>query len=312
MSANDQKERNFFALGTLNQISIYGEVDCGVAELAERRVREIERMMSAYTENSDIVRINQSAGETTVKIHSETLGLIKKAITFSILSDGAFDITVWPLVELWGIGRMKNRIPSGEEIEAAKSLVDYRKILLDESHCRAGLKEKGQAIDLGGIAKGYAAEEVKRILLENNVQSALINLGGNILTVGSSPDGGVWKIGIQNPLEPTGNYLGILGAENKTIVTSGSNERFFIQRGRRYHHIIDPRTGEPSQSGLLSITAVCGGSADADALTTSAFVLGPENGMKLIRLLGAEAVLVTERLDVLASEGLRNHFKLLN
>ena len=312
MSEKLHAEKSFHALGTLNNIRLFGCGEKRALDQALQRVSEIEQRMSAYLEDSDVSRINRNAGVDLVKIHPETAALIKKSITFSILSDGAFDITVRPLVELWGIGKKGNEIPPQEQIEHARSLVDYRKILLDEKSGRAGLKEKGQAIDLGGIAKGYAAEEVKRVLLENDVESALINLGGNIIAVGVQPDGRPWKIGIQNPVMPTGKYLGILSAADKTIVTSGSNERFFIKNGRRYHHIIDPRTGEPSQSGLLSITAVCGWSADADALTTSVFLLGPECGMKLIKMLGAEAVFVTEKLDVLASNGLKDNFKFIN
>lgn len=305
-------EKSFQALGTLNDIKIYGCRDGSVLDEAVSGVRQIEQRMSAFIEESDVARINRNAGEKLVRINPETVSLIKRSITFSILTDGAFDITVRPLVELWGIGGKKNVIPPQEKIEQAKRLVDYRKILLDEKTCMAGLREKGQAMDLGGIAKGYAAEEVKRVLVKNGVTSALINLGGNILTIGEQPDGQPWQIGIQNPMLPTGNFLGILSAADKTIVTSGCNERFFMTNGRRYHHILDPRTGEPSRSGLLSITAVCGESADADALTTSVFVLGPENGMKLVRMLGAEAVFVTENQEVLASNGLRNDFKFMN
>ena len=312
MLKNTFAEKSFHALGTINDIKIFEYLDKKILDWAVQRVLQIEQRMSAFIEDSDVSRINQSAGIGLVEIHPETAGLIKKSITFSILSDGAFDITVRPLIELWGIGKKGNEIPPEEKIDEARRLVDYRKILLDERTCRAGLKEKGQAIDLGGIAKGYAAEEVKRVLVENGVKSALINLGGNILIIGEQPDGQPWRIGIQNPVQPTGKYLGILSAANKTIVTSGSNERFFILNGRRYHHILDPRTGEPSQSGLLSITAVCGSSADADALTTSAFVLGPEIGMKLMNMLGADAVFVTDHLEVTASNGLRNQFEFLN
>ena len=190
--------------------------------------------------------------------------------------------------------------------------MDYRKLILEEEDHRAALIYEGQAIDLGGIAKGYAAEEVKRVLIENNVKSALINLGGNILAIGVQPDGEPWKIGIQNPMEPTGTYFGTLAVADKTVVTSGSNERFFIKDGIRYHHILDPRTGMPARSEILSVTAVCDCSTDADALTTSVFVLGPERGMELAQKLKAEMIFVTENLDVMVSNGLRGQFNLLN
>jgi thiamine biosynthesis lipoprotein len=171
------------------------------------------------------------------------------------------------------------------------------------------LKKTGQSLDLGGIAKGYAADEVRHILTKNGVKSAMINLGGNIVAIGRRPDGKPWQIGIQNPLQPTGIYLGVISAEDKTVVTSGCNERFFMKDGVRYHHIIDPRTGKPAQSGLLSVTAVCKNSAEADALTTALFILGQEKGLKLLKKFKAEAIFVKEDLSVFATPGLAKCFE---
>lgn len=312
---NDMKskiEKSFFALGTFNHIRIFDQLDEQLLELAIQRIAEIETFMSAFQEDSDVSRINRNAGSGLVPIRAETYALIQKALEFSELSDGAFDITVRPLVDLWGIGKKMNYIPKEEEIIKTKQLVNYRKLILDEKSHSAALTEKGQAIDLGGIAKGYAAEEVKRIFLENGVKSALINLGGNILTIGCQLDGQPWKIGVQNPTAPTGKSIGVLSVVDKTIVTSGSNERFFMKDGIRYHHILDPRTGMPAQSGILSVTVICDSSTDADALTTAIFALGPERGMELVKKREAEVIFVTENLDVIASIGLKDKFKLLN
>jgi FAD:protein FMN transferase len=203
-----------------------------------------------------------------------------------------------------GSGKKRNFITSVREITELLPLVGYKGLRLDDETTSAELQKEGQAVDLGGIAKGYAADEVKRILMENGITSAMINLGGNIAALGCRPDGKPWRIGIQNPLSPTGEFLAVIPVEDGAVVTSGSNERFFIEDGVRYHHIIDPRTGRPARSGLLSVTVVCGNSADADALTTALFVLDREGGMKLLEITGTDAVFVSESLEITAIGGL--------
>ena len=311
-NTQSNSERSFYALGTLNHIRISGSLHEQLLDSAIQRVRQIEEMMSAYQADSDVSKLNRNAGKGFVPIRTETFELIKKSIAFSEMSQGAFDITIRPLTELWRIGKQGDKIPDREDILRSKKLADYRKIILDEKSQSAALTDQGQAIDLGGIAKGYAADEVKRILSESEVKSALVNLGGNILAIGAQEDGAPWRIGIQTPTAPTGKYFGSLSATDQTIVTSGSNERFFMKDGVRYHHILDPRTGMPAQTGLLSVTAVCGSSADADALTTSVFVLGAERGMDLMKRYRAEVIFVTENLDVIVSNGLKDQFHFYN
>lgn len=304
-------DRCFSALGTVNYIKIYNSGKEEIIELAVNRVFEIEQMMSAFKLNSDIGRLNINSGNGFTGVHQDTMKLLNRAVEFSEMSSGAFDITVRPLVELWGIGRKKNFIPDKHEINKVKKLVNYRDVLLDNAGSGAALRNAGQAVDLGGIAKGYAADEVKRILLENKIEKALINLGGNIVTIGTRPDGQVWQVGVQNPMASSGKYLGTLGLSDKTIVTSGSNERFFIKDGIRYHHILDPRTGKPARSSLLSVTAVCDCSMDADALTTALFILGIERGLELLEKLKAQAVFVTENLNIIVTTGLKDNFKVI-
>lgn len=308
IAKNSYIDRSFFALGTINYIKVFGYEDKSLIDQAVEKVLEIDDMMSAFKRHSDVSRLSHNAGYRFVKINNETLKLLKHSIKFSKMSCGAFDITIRPLVELWGIGKKQNYIPSESEIENTKGLVNYNDILIDEDSFFASLKNPGQAVDLGSIAKGYAADEVRKILLNNGITNGLINLGGNIITIGNRPDGKPWQIGIQNPLAPTGQYLGILSVTDKTIVTSGSNERFFIKNGIRYHHILDPRTGRPAQSSLLSVTAVCDSSTDADALTTALFVLGLENGMHLLKKLKAQAIFITEDLGIITTDGLNEEF----
>ena len=310
-AANSAMDKTFLALGTINNIRIFDNKKGKVLEKAIRRVAEIEDRMSAFMPESDISKINRHAGCGFQKIHEDTFNLIRKAIEFGTLSNGAFDITVRPLVELWGINKKGDFVPSDAEIQEVLRLVNYQDVILDENILGVSLKKPGQLLDLGGIAKGFAADEVKRILLENGIQSAMINLGGNVMAIGNRPDGQMWQIGIQNPLAPSGQYLGILSATDKTIVTSGSNERFFIKDGIRYHHIFDPRTGRPADSSLLSVTAVCSSSTEADALTTALFILGPVKSLLLRSKTRAEVIFAGENRSVTVSQGLKDHFKLL-
>jgi len=302
--------KSFQALGTSNRLNIYGCQSQKIPELIIKRVLEIDDRMSAFKAESDVSKLSQSAGHSFVTIHKDTFELLYRANEISRLSGGAFDITIRPLVELWEIGKKGDFVPYSSEISERKKLVNYKDLLLDKKSCSAFLQNQRQAVDLGGIAKGYAADEAKRILAENGVENAIINFGGNIVTLGTHPNGRPWEIGIQNPLAPTGVYLGSLSVVNQTVVTSGSNEQFFIKDGVRYHHIIDPRTGSPAQSDLLSVTAVCSSSVDADALTTALFILGPDEGLKLLKLLNAEAIFITNDLKIFVTEGLIGAFKL--
>lgn len=301
------ENRMFQALGTVNTIRVTGEESGDALRPAIARVHEIESRMSAFLPESDLGRLAESAGKSPAEISPDTFALLEKAKHYAQLSGGAFEPTIRPLTKLWGIGKKACFVPSEEEIAAAMSLVNWRSLQL-KSGCRAYLEKPGQAVDLGGIAKGYAADEVRRILLENGVASAMINLGGNISAVGSRPDGSPWRIGVQNPFAPRGEFLGTLEVRDRTVVTSGVYERYFYRDGVRYHHILDPRTGKPVRNGLMSVTAVCGSSADADALTTALFVLGPQAGAPLLRQSGADAIFVFEDYSFAATSGLRNSF----
>lgn len=307
----DLMEKTFYALGTLSSIRVFGNIHEAVIDKAIDRVMEIDRRMSAYRDDSEIALLNQNAGNGYVPLSKDTLSLLQLSTEISQQSDGAFDITVHPLVKLWGIGKKGDYIPEPQDILAAKHLVDYRDLLLDGNNHTASLKKRGQCVDLGGIAKGYAADEVKRILLAVGIQSAMINLGGNIAAIGSQPDNGHWRIGLQNPLEDRGISFGTLEVTDKTIVTSGINEQFFIKGSRRYHHIMDPRTGTPAQSALLSVTVISDQSAYADALSTAAFVLGMEKGSALLEQYGIDGVFVTDTAEVFTTRGLAGKLLLL-
>jgi len=270
-------------------------------DAAFARLREIEDRLSANKEGTDIDRVNRAAGGTPVAVSEDAVFVLGKALDYAALTDGAFDPSVGPLVKLWGIGTDAARVPAQSEIDAALRLVDWRAVELDRAAKTIRLAKIGMRLDLGAIAKGFAADEVRRVLLDAGVKAAIVDLGGNIYALGGKPGGSSWRIGIQVPRPesevPRGVYLGVVEGRDLTLVTSGVYERFFERDGRSYHHILDPGTGWPVRNGLVSVTIAAGSSIDADALSTSLFVLGKERGMALAERLGGIAVVMVDEKD---------------
>jgi len=312
-SAEDPVEAQDFMMGTVITQRVYGKnASEAVKEVADK-LRQIETMMTVNAPGGDVNHLNSEAGKNSVKLSSETLYVLEKAKKYSELSGGAFDVTIGPLVKAWGVFTDNPRVPSEEEIRSLLPLVDYRAISIDKGDSSAKLEKAGQMVDLGGIAKGYAGDEAIKIYKKYGIKSAYVNLGGNVVAMGSKPDGTPWRIGIQNPRAPSGVYMGIVTVSDKAVVTSGDYERFFEQDNKRYHHILDPKTGYPSASGLISSTIIADASVDADALSTATFVLGLEKGMKLVESLdGVEAVFITEDKKVYTTSGLKGIFKLVD
>lgn len=296
-----------FLMGTLVTAKAYGPNARRAVDKAFDRIRQIEQEVSANLEDSEISALNRAAGKTPVRISRDTLILLKEAYRFAEISQGEFDPTVGPLVKLWGIGTEKAHVPQAKDIEKARALIGYRDLVINEKDGTAFLKRPGMAVDLGAVAKGYAGDEVIRIFQEFGISSGYIDLGGNVVVLGSKPEGGPWRVGIQDPRGERGNYVLAIPVIDKSIVTSGDYERYFEKDGVRYHHILDPKTGSPSRSGLISASIVSDKSIDGDALSTTVFLLGPDKGMKLIESLpGIEGVLITSDKRVLISSGLRD------
>lgn len=293
-------QKSFRALGTVNTITVYRQEEEGALQAAVRRVLELDDHLSVFKPDSEISQINVSAGNRFVPIGSDTLGLLKTAKEFSALSEGAFSVTTRPLTELWGIGTPHGAIPDEKSRELARSLIDDRDLILDESGNRAMLRRPGQAVDLGSIAKGFAADEVRRILTEAGVTDGIINLGGTVIVMGQPK-----TVGIQHPGKSTGIPMGRLPLQNRAIVTSGSYERFVALDGKRRHHILNPVTGEPSDSGLCSVTVIGSSATELDALSTAIFVLGMEKGMQLAVQRGVEVIFVSDEMNVFCSPSLR-------
>ena len=298
-----------YLMGTTILQKVYGsEAQKAVAETSAR-MKEIEGLMTINAPGGDINRLNEAAGKSGVVLSAETLNLLETAKRYASLSSGAFDVTIGPLVKAWGVFTDHPRVPPQDEIDSLLKLVDYRTLIIDKTKSTARLEKPGQIIDVGGIAKGYAGDEAIEIYMKHNVKSAYINLGGNVVVLGSKPDGSPWRIGIQNPRAANGLYIGIVKVTDKAVVTSGDYERYFEKNNVRYHHIIDTKTGYPADSGLISSTIVTDVSMDADALSTATFVLGLEKGMKLVKSLkGVEAIFITKDRKIYVTEGLKSSF----
>jgi len=304
-----------YMLGTQLQISVWtADKKAAEATIKESfdRISEIEQRMSVNIENSDISLLNENAGRNPVQVHDDVAFVIEKSLDYARISKGAFDPTIGKLVKLWGIGTKEERIPQQSEIEEAIQYVNYN-LLSREGENKFKLDIEEMYADLGGIAKGYAADEVYSILKISGIQHAIINLGGNVFTLGKKVDESDWKVGIQNPFQPTGTHMGIVQISDKAVVTSGNYERFFVKDNKRYHHIIDPHTGYPSENGVISATIITNHSIDADALSTSVYVLGVEEGLKLVESLeNVEGILITEDRRVYLSSGMKGKLDIVD
>jgi thiamine biosynthesis lipoprotein len=311
-----------FALGTVCKISLY---EAGAARLYTTlfdRLAEIENILSVNKNGSDIDLVNQNAGKNPVKVHPELIETLKRALFFAEMTatDGvaAFDPTIGPLVQLWGIGTDGGgRVPEAAAIAEALSRVDWREVEVNEAENTVYLRKSGMALDLGGIAKGYAADALVKIIRDRGFTRAVIDLGGNIYACGERRAGPLglrrqpWRVGVQNPLGARGTYLGVAEVSDKTLVTSGVYERFFENDGKRYHHILSTETGAPVWNGLLSVTIIAGNSMDADALSTAAFALGPEKARALLAAFPeAGAIFVLDDRSVIMTSGLEPFFRL--
>ncbi len=273
-------------------------IDAGMAEL-----RRLDAMMSLYKDTSEITQVNLAAGKHPVKVSPEMIEAEEDARKISDLSGGVFDVTVGPLVVLWQMKLKEGTVPSDREIARIKPLVNYRNVVVDRKHSTIFLKKKGMIMDFGGM-KGYLADRVKDLLKKRGINDAVIALAGDIWVLGRRDDGKPWRIGVQHPREKD-KVLAVLDLSDKYISTSGDYERFVIVEKKRYHHIIDPRTGKPSK-GVISATLVGDRGAVIDPLAKVPFILGPEEGLKIVKKLGAEAIIVDDQGKVYTTDGIKN------
>lgn len=290
---------DFFALDTFINLKIEKSRQSDkILKKCEDKVHKLEKMLSYTDSESDISRINSHAGDGEwVSVNKETMEVVKTAVRIAQMSDGALDITVAPLIDLWDIKSENPKVPSNENIEKGKTLINYNDVLIDESTDSIRLKNANQAIALGAIAKGYIGDKVTEVLRENGVNSAILNLGGNTIALGGKANGSDWVVGIQNPNNEN-ELLGKLNINNKCVVTSGDYERYFVEDGKRYHHILDPKTGYPADSGYRSVTIIGEKSMIADGLSTACFILGKDKSGDLLNSFGYSAIFCDKDMNI--------------
>jgi FAD:protein FMN transferase len=319
-------KKAMLSMGTVFEVSAYASDENRIEKAFNDVLKEVNRLdylMSNYKEDSELSKLNKSAASEPVYCDNELAYIIEQSLRYSDITDGAFDITIGPLMKKWGFFRGQGKIPGKEELETALESVSYKNIIIEEEIKKSlfrdpsivktiSFKNPDTQIDLGGIGKGYAVDAATKVLKANGIRSALINFAGNIYAYGTTPGRKSWVIGLQHPRKSEG-ILGSFEIKDKAVSTSGDYEKFFIIDGKRYSHIIDPRTGNPVKD-IVSVTIVADNATRADALSTGVFVLGLDKGMELIENLpDVEGIIIYERnnsdLKIQTSSGLKGFFK---
>lgn len=303
-----------YAMGTLISQKIGQSIPKAQEVISEglKLIHWLEKMMSFHDVHSQLNQINQQSGQSWVSIDDELFFIIKESKRYARLTDGLFDITIASLVELWQYYGKLKRVPSQFSIRDTLKKVDYEDILIDEESKEITLRQLGQRIDLGGIAKGYISNQVIQFYRQKGLQWGMINLGGNVALLGKRPDGESWLVGIQDPDQERNQCLATVGVNDTTVVTSGDYERLFLDHNLRYHHILNPYTGYPADSGLRSVTIIHPDGMLADVLSTTIFILGLEKGIELLqRFSDVKIVMVDQDKRIFISRNLVKQFQLI-
>ena len=303
---NFQATKDVFAMDTYMNLKAYGENSEIALEIAVDEIKYLDELLSVTNNDSDVRKINNSNGNG-VSVNKETTEIIQNAIEIGSQTNGALDITIYPVLKEWGFTTNDHKIPDGKTIEMLLKNVDYNKIKLDGNS--VAIPENFE-LDLGALAKGYTSDKVMEILHNNDVGSAVVSLGGNVQTLGRKPDGSLWKVAVTNPFSPD-SAMGVLDVEDKAVITSGNYERYFVaENGEMYHHIIDPSDGYPADNGLVSVTIIGDSGIMCDALSTALFVSGFEKAVNYWKNnKDFDMILVTDRKNIFITEGIADTFE---
>lgn len=298
--------KDVFAMDTYMSLGAYGSNGEKAVEAGEQEIYRLDALLSTGQDTSEVAEINKNGGGT---LSADGIALMKESLELYKETDGRFDISIYPVMDLWGFTTEDYKVPTDTELAEALSKVDASKIEFDENTGNVSFGIDGMEIDFGGIAKGYTSSRLMEIYRENGVTSGLVNLGGNVQVIGAKPDGSAWRVAIENPDED-GTYLGIAQVVDQAVITSGGYERYFKKNGKTYHHIIDPSTGYPAESGLISATVICPNGTLADGLSTSLFIMGEETAEEFWRAHQDEFQMILETNDkeLYVTEGLKDSF----
>ena len=303
--------RSDFLLNTFVDIAIYDSKDESILDGAMDLCREYENRFSRTLAGSEVYQLNhRENGTGTYPLSDDMTDLLATALSYCELSGGAFDITTEPLSSLWNFSGSPHAVPPAKAIEEARKKTGYKNLRLDAPHKTLTFLSPDTSIDLGAVAKGYIADQLKQYLLEAGVQSAMVNLGGNVLCVGSRPDGTPFTVGLQKPFAERNETFAQVEVSGLSVVASGVYERHFVENGKNYHHILDPSTGYPYDNGLISVTILSERSVDGDALSTTCFSLGLSRGMELVNSMdGVYACFIDEDYQIFYSDGMERFLR---
>ncbi len=293
---------------TYCEISVSGKNSEKALADCRELLEKYHAMWNVNDPDSEISKLNDNAGKESVALSADTIDILDRSKKYSLETNGFFDITVGAAAKLWNIPN-EPRVPTKEELAEVIHKTGSELLEVDSDH--AFLKKEGASITLGAIAKGYATEKLAEILKQNKINSALINLGGNVYALGSGTDGRLWNVGIADPRND-GETIGSIEVSNKAVITSAGNYRYFEENGVRYSHILNPFTASPANSGLLSVTVISANPTDADVLSTACYVIGYQQSVPLLNEYNADAVFVTENGTVYYTGGIADSFKYEN
>lgn len=302
--ASDSYTESFFAMDTYMTLTANGKNSEKAVKDAREKIKSLDKKLSAHNKNSDIYKLNKNGNK---KLSEESAALIKQALKYNKLTNGAFNPAMLTLTELWGFPDKNYRVPSENELENALKTAKPDKIIINGNTVKFGVK--GMKLDLGAIAKGYTSQLITDEFKKQGIESALLNLGGNVQAFGTKPDGSLWTVAVENPDKRKG-YLATLKIKDKAVVTSGGYERRFKKNGKTYHHILNPENGYPAESGLLCATVICPNGTLADALSTALFVMGEGKAEKFWAdsKESFDIILYTNKKELIISEGIENGF----
>lgn len=296
--------REFYAMDTVMSISAYGSGASAALDAAQAEVDTLDALLSSQRTDSEISRVNAAASLSPVKVSPDTLDILQQAVKYGGLTGGALDVSIYPLSSAWNIQSDTPKVLPDADIAALLPLVDYKKIALDTAASTVYLPVKGMGLDLGAVGKGYVSDKLVALFTQKGVTRALFSLGGNVGAMGGRPDGTPWRIGIRDPRGQANDYLGYVSIKDGFVITSGDYERFFIQDGVRYHHILDPGTGKPAWNGVRSVSIIADNGTMADSYSTALFVMGLEKGLAYQKAQGGfEAIFVMEDGRIIATPG---------
>ncbi len=300
---DDGFTKEIFAMDTYMSLTAYGDMAEEAVRKAADKINELDRMLSTGNEKSEVSVLNS---EGVSRFSEDAMNILEKSLEISNMTDGSFNPAIYPVMELWGFTSGSYRVPSEEDIKSALANINIDGIGVSGSEVTAA---DGMKLDFGGIAKGYASSAIMEIFSRCGVTSGIVSLGGNVQVLGTKPDGSLWRTAVRHP--ENDGYIGVVNVKDKAVITSGGYERFFEKNGTRYHHIIDPSTGAPAHSGLLSVSIVSADGALADGLSTALFIMGEDRAVSFWRKHSGlfDFIIMTDDGRILATEGIEDAFE---